>query len=72
MKLSWLGWTIVYAVVIWGIDAAYSLLEPWLNNTNRRAQNIAAAVRFLIPVGLALLIGFRLPILDRATHQRLA
>jgi hypothetical protein len=43
-----------------------------LNNTNRRAQDIAAAVRFLIPVGLALLIGLRLPVLDRATDQRLA
>jgi hypothetical protein len=72
MMLGWLGWTIVYAVVIWGIDAAYGLLEPWLNNTNRRAQDIAAAVRFVIPVGLALLIGLRLPVLDRVTDQRLA
>jgi hypothetical protein len=43
-----------------------------LNNTNRRAQDIAAAVRFLIPVGLALLIGLRLPVLDRAADLRLA
>jgi hypothetical protein len=60
MMLGWLGWTVVYAVVIWGIDAAYGLLERWLNNATRRAQEVAAAVRFLIPLGLAFLIGLRL------------
>jgi hypothetical protein len=60
MMLGWFGWTIVYAVVIWGIDAAYGLLEPWLNNATQRAQESAAAVRFLIPLGLAFLIGVRL------------
>ena len=57
---GWLGWTIGYAIVIWGIDAAYGLLESWLNRANRRAQNVAAGVRFLIPLGLAFFIGFRL------------
>ena len=32
MMLGWLGWTVAYAVVIWGIDAAFVLLEPWLND----------------------------------------
>ena len=31
---GWLGWTIGYAVVIWGIDAANALLEPWLNDAS--------------------------------------
>jgi hypothetical protein len=70
MMLGWLGWTIVYAVVIWGIDAAYDLLEPRLNNAYRRSQDLAAWVRFLIPLGLAFLIGLRLPFLARATDQR--
>jgi hypothetical protein len=60
MMLGWLGWTIVYAVVIWGVDTAYALLEPWLNKVTRHAQDIAAAVRFLTPIGLAFLIGLRL------------
>jgi hypothetical protein len=60
MMIGWLGWTIGYAVVIWGIDAAYGLLEPWLNDANRRAQGVAAGVRFVIPLGLAFLIGLRL------------
>jgi hypothetical protein len=60
MMLGWLGWTIGYAVVIWGIDAAYALLEPRLNNTYRYAQDVAAGVRFVIPLGLAFLIGLRL------------
>ena len=60
--LGWLGWTIGYAVVIWGIDAAYALLEPWLSDTGRRTQEVAAGVRFLIPLGLAFLIGLRLRI----------
>ena len=58
--LSWLGWTIVYAVVIWGIDAAYALLEPWLNKANRLAQEVAAGLRFVIPLGVAFLIGLTL------------
>jgi hypothetical protein len=58
MMLGWFGWTIGYAVVIWGIDAAYALLEPWLHNADHRAQDIAGGVRFVIPLGLALLIGF--------------
>jgi hypothetical protein len=58
--LGWLGWTIVYAVVIWGIDAVYALLERWLNVANRRAQRVAAGVRFLLPLGVAFLIGLRL------------
>ena len=57
MMLGWLGWTIGYAVVIWGIDAAYALLEPRLNNANQLAQDVAAGVRFVIPLGLAFLIG---------------
>jgi hypothetical protein len=60
MTLSWLGWTLVYAVVIWGIDTAYALLEPRLRDANERAQEVAAAVRFLIPLGLAFLIGLQL------------
>ena len=38
MMLGWLGWTIVYAVVIWGVDTAYGLLGPWLRNANERAR----------------------------------
>jgi hypothetical protein len=45
MMLGWLGWTIVYAVVIWGIDAAYALLER-RNDANRRSQDVAARVGF--------------------------
>ena len=60
MMLGWLGWTIVYAVVIWGVDTAYALLEPWLRDANGRAQEVAAGLRFLIPLGLAFLIGLRL------------
>jgi hypothetical protein len=60
MMLGWLGWTIVYAVVIWGISTAYGLLEPRLNDANRLAQELAAVVRFVIPLGAAFLIGFRL------------
>ncbi len=60
MTLGWLGWTIVYAVVIWGVDTAYALLEPWLRDANERAQEVAAGLRFVIPLGLAFLIGFRL------------
>ncbi|MCC2629529.1 MAG: hypothetical protein K0S14_3179 [Thermomicrobiales bacterium] len=60
MTLGWLGWTLVYAVVIWGIDTAYALLEPRLRDANERAQEVAAAVRFLIPLGLAFLIGLQL------------
>src|SRR5918994_1147452 len=51
--LGWLGWTIVYAVVVWGIDAAYALLERWLNVADRRVQGVAAGVRFLLPLGVA-------------------
>ena len=58
--LAWLGWTIVYAVVIWGIGAAYALLERWLNVANQRAQGVAAGVRFLLPLGVAFLIGLQL------------
>ena len=58
MMLGWLGWTIGYAVAIWGINAAYALLEPWLIHANRQAQEIAAGLRFVIPLGLAFLIGF--------------
>jgi hypothetical protein len=58
--LGWLGWTIVYAVVIWGIDAAYALLERWLNNAHYRAQEVAAGLRFVIPLGVAFLIGLQL------------
>ena len=58
--LGWLGWTIVYAVVVWGIDAAYALLERWLNAADRRVQGIAAGVRFLLPLGAAFLIGLQL------------
>ena len=57
---GWLGWTIGSAVVIWGTDTAYGLLEPRLNNATPRAQDIAAAIRFLIPLGAAFLIGFQL------------
>jgi len=60
MMLGWLGWTIGYAVIIWGIDATYAVLEPRLNNANHRAQDVAAGVRFVIPLGLAFLIGLRL------------
>jgi hypothetical protein len=60
MMLNWLGWLVVYAVVIWGIDAAYGMVGPRLNDANRRAQEIAAMVRFVVPLGVAFLIGFRL------------
>jgi len=60
MMLGWLGWTIGYAVVIWGIGAVFGLLESRLNNANRRAQELAAGVRFLIPLGVAFVIGLRL------------
>jgi hypothetical protein len=60
MTLGWLGWTILYAVVIWGIDAVYGLLEPWLRDANGRAPDIASGVRFLIPLGVAFLIGLQL------------
>ena len=60
MTLGWLGWTLVYAVVIWGIDTAYALLEPWLRDANGCAQEVAAVLRFVIPLGLAFLIGFQL------------
>jgi hypothetical protein len=56
--LGWLGWTIGYAVAIWGIDAAFALLERRRNNANRRVQEVAAWLRFVLPPGLALLIGF--------------
>ena len=55
--LGWLGWTVVYAVVIWGINAIYGLLESRLNDANPRTQAAAALVRFLMPLGLAFLIG---------------
>ena len=58
--VGWLGWTVGYAVVIWGIDTAYGLLGPWLSNANQRTQEVAAGVRFLIPLGLAFLIGLQL------------
>jgi len=57
MMLEWLGWTIGYAVVIWGVNAVYALLEPWLNHANQRTQDVAAGVRFVIPLGVAFLIG---------------
>jgi hypothetical protein len=60
MMLGWLGWTIVYAMVIWSVDAAYALLERRLNVVNPRAQEATALVRFLIPLGLAFLIGLQL------------
>ena len=60
MTLVWLGWTIVYAVVIWGVDTAYALLERWLRDADRRAQEVAARLRFVIPLGLAFLIGLQL------------
>ena len=60
MMLGWLGWTIVYAVVIWGVDTAYALLEPWLRDANGRAQEVAAGLRFVIPLGLAFMIGLQL------------
>lgn len=60
MMPGWLGWTVVYAAVIWGSDAVSTLLEPWLNRANPRAQGVAAGVRFVIPLGVAFLIGLRL------------
>ena len=57
---GWLGWTIGYAVVIWGIDAIYGLLGSWLNNANHRGQDVAAGLRFVIRLGVAFLIGLRL------------
>ena len=58
--LGWIGWTIGYAVAIWGINVAFALLEPRLNTANRRVQEVAAGIRFVIPLGLAFLIGLRL------------
>ena len=60
MMLGWLGWTIVYAVVIWGVDTAYALLERWLRDADGRTQEVAAGLRFVIPLGLAFLIGLQL------------
>ena len=60
MKSGWLGWTIGYAVVVWGLDAVYGLLGPRLNDANRRVQEVTAGARFLIPLGIAFVIGFRL------------
>lgn len=60
MMPGWLGWTVGYAIAIWGFDTAYALLEPWLNRANPRAQEVAAGVRFVIPLGLAFFVGFRL------------
>ena len=57
MMVGWLGWTIGYAIVIWGVDVAYALLEPRLNSANRHAQDVAAGLRFVIPLGAAFLIG---------------
>jgi lipopolysaccharide export LptBFGC system permease protein LptF len=59
MMLSWLGWTIGYAIVIWGVDTAYGLLERWLSRTNQRGQDVVAGIRFVIPLGAAFLIGLR-------------
>ena len=56
---GWLGWTVLYAAAIWGIDVVYGLLGPWLNATSRRVQEVAAAVRFFVPLGLAFLIGLQ-------------
>ena len=55
---GWLGWMLGYAVAIWGSDAVNALLEPWLNNASQRVQDVAAAIRVLIPLALALAIGF--------------
>ena len=60
MTQGWLGWTLVYAVAIWGVDTAYALLELWLRDANERAQEVAAGLRFVIPLGLAFLIGLQL------------
>src|SRR5215204_4158957 len=60
MMPGWLTWTIGYSVVIWGVDAVYSLLAPWLSNANRRVQDVAAVVQFLIPIGVAFVVGFQL------------
>ena len=57
MMPGWLGWTIGYAVVIWGVDTAYGLLGPWLNRANPRAQDVVAGIRFVIPLGAAFLFG---------------
>ncbi len=57
---GWVGRTIIYAVVIWGVDAVYGLLKPSLRDANERAQEVAAGIRFVIPLGLAFLIGLRL------------
>ena len=56
----WLGWTVGYALAVWGIDTTHSLAQPWLKQANRRVQEVAEGVRFLIPLVLAFLIGFRL------------
>jgi hypothetical protein len=55
--LGWLGWTIGYAIVIWGANAAYGLLEQWLNSANRHGQEVVAGLRFVTPLGAAFLIG---------------
>ena len=56
--LGWLGWTLVYALVVWGLSAGLTLLEPWL--AKRGLSDIAATGRFVIPLVLAALIGARL------------
>ncbi len=49
------GWTTVYALAVWGISVAQSLLEPW--TARRKWQHVASWVSFLAPLALAFLIG---------------
>ena len=56
----WIGWIAGYTLAVWAINTTFSLVGPWLNQTSQRAQELAAGAKFLVPLVLAFLIGFRL------------
>ena len=56
----WLGWVAGYALAAWVINTASSLAESRLNRASPHVREFVAMARFLIPLVLAFLIGFRL------------
>ncbi len=54
----WIGWTLLYALAVWGASAVQSLLEP--GTVRQESRNVASWARFLIPLALAFLIGVQL------------
>ena len=56
----WIGWMAGSALAVWAIETAYSMAGPRLNQTSQRVQELAAGAKFLGPLVLAFLIGFRL------------